>query len=579
MKTLQRVLHYLCRYSFSFVGSILLAGITVAGSLYIPILTGRGIDLVVGTGNVDFDSLEKLLFRMGFVVLITAFSQWGMNACNNRMTYRMVQDIRRDAFAKIGRLPFSYLDSHSHGDVVSRIIADTDQIGEGLLLGFSQIFTGVITIFGTLVFMLMLNVKITLVVVIITPISFVTAGYISRKTYHFFREQSQTRAEETALINEIIGNEKVVQVYGQEENVIHRFEEINRRLGEYSLKAIFFSSLTNPTTRFINSLVYAGVLFTGAFLAISGGITVGQLSCFLSYATQYSKPFNEISGVVTEFQNALACAGRVFELIFSQEEESDENARSLDQVNGEVVLLNVAFSYVKGQDFIKNLNLKAERGERIAIVGPTGCGKTTLINLLMRFYDVSEGEIRVSGIPVRELTRESLRAGFGMVLQDTWIKKGTIADNIRLGRPEASMDDVEQAAREAFAHGFIQKLPGGYQTVIGEDGGSLSEGQKQLLCIARVMLCRPSMLILDEATSSIDTRTECKVQKAFDRLMEGRTCFLVAHRLSTIQEADRILVMDQGKILEQGNHKELMGKKGMYFHLVNSQFQQESTAE
>lgn len=579
MKTLQRVLHYLCRYSFSFVGSILLAGITVAGSLYIPILTGRGIDLVVGTGNVDFDSLEKLLFRMGFVVLITAFSQWGMNACNNRMTYRMVQDIRRDAFAKIGRLPFSYLDSHSHGDVVSRIIADTDQIGEGLLLGFSQIFTGVITIFGTLVFMLMLNVKITLVVVIITPISFVTAGYISRKTYHFFREQSETRAEETALINEIIGNEKVVQVYGQEENVIHRFEEINRRLGEYSLKAIFFSSLTNPTTRFINSLVYAGVLFTGAFLAISGGITVGQLSCFLSYATQYSKPFNEISGVVTEFQNALACAGRVFELIFSQEEESDENARSLDQVNGEVVLLNVAFSYVKGQDFIKNLNLKAERGERIAIVGPTGCGKTTLINLLMRFYDVSEGEIRVSGIPVRELTRESLRAGFGMVLQDTWIKKGTIADNIRLGRPEASMDDVEQAAREAFAHGFIQKLPGGYQTVIGEDGGSLSEGQKQLLCIARVMLCRPSMLILDEATSSIDTRTECKVQKAFDRLMEGRTCFLVAHRLSTIQEADRILVMDQGKILEQGNHKELMGKKGMYFHLVNSQFQQESTAE
>ena len=579
MKTLQRVLHYLCRYSFSFVGSILLAGITVAGSLYIPILTGRGIDLVVGTGNVDFDSLEKLLFRMGFVVLITAFSQWGMNACNNRMTYRMVQDIRRDAFAKIGRLPFSYLDSHSHGDVVSRIIADTDQIGEGLLLGFSQIFTGVITIFGTLVFMLMLNVKITLVVVIITPISFVTAGYISRKTYHFFREQSQTRAEETALINEIIGNEKVVQVYGQEENVIHRFEEINRRLGEYSLKAIFFSSLTNPTTRFINSLVYAGVLFTGAFLAISGGITVGQLSCFLSYATQYSKPFNEISGVVTEFQNALACAGRVFELIFSQEEESDENARSLDQVNGEVVLLNVAFSYVKGQEFIKNLNLKAEQGERIAIVGPTGCGKTTLINLLMRFYDVSEGEIRVSGIPVRELTRESLRAGFGMVLQDTWIKKGTIADNIRLGRPEASMDDVEQAAREAFAHGFIQKLPGGYQTVIGEDGGSLSEGQKQLLCIARVMLCRPSMLILDEATSSIDTRTECKVQKAFDRLMEGRTCFLVAHRLSTIQEADRILVMDQGKILEQGNHKELMGKKGMYFHLVNSQFQQESTAE
>ena len=579
MKTLQRVWHYLCRYSFSFVGSILLAGITVAGSLYIPILTGRGIDLVVGTGNVDFDSLEKLLFRMGFVVLITAFSQWGMNACNNRMTYRMVQDIRRDAFAKIGRLPFSYLDSHSHGDVVSRIIADTDQIGEGLLLGFSQIFTGVITIFGTLVFMLMLNVKITLVVVIITPISFVTAGYISRKTYHFFREQSETRAEETALINEIIGNEKVVQVYGQEENVIHRFEEINRRLGEYSLKAIFFSSLTNPTTRFINSLVYAGVLFTGAFLAISGGITVGQLSCFLSYATQYSKPFNEISGVVTEFQNALACAGRVFELIFSQEEESDENARSLDQVNGEVVLLNVAFSYVKGQDFIKNLNLKAEQGERIAIVGPTGCGKTTLINLLMRFYDVSEGEIRVSGIPVRELTRESLRAGFGMVLQDTWIKKGTIADNIRLGRPEASMDDVEQAAREAFAHGFIQKLPGGYQTVIGEDGGSLSEGQKQLLCIARVMLCRPSMLILDEATSSIDTRTECKVQKAFDRLMEGRTCFLVAHRLSTIQEADRILVMDQGKILEQGNHKELMGKKGMYFHLVNSQFQQESTAE
>lgn len=579
MKTLQRVLRYLCRYSFSFVGSILLAGITVAGSLYIPILTGRGIDLVVGTGNVDFDSLEKLLFRMGFVVLITAFSQWGMNACNNRMTYRMVQDIRRDAFAKIGRLPFSYLDSHSHGDVVSRIIADTDQIGEGLLLGFSQIFTGVITIFGTLVFMLMLNVKITLVVVIITPISFVTAGYISRKTYHFFREQSETRAEETALINEIIGNEKVVQVYGQEENVIHRFEEINRRLGEYSLKAIFFSSLTNPTTRFINSLVYAGVLFTGAFLAISGGITVGQLSCFLSYATQYSKPFNEISGVVTEFQNALACAGRVFELIFSQEEESDENARSLDQVNGEVVLLNVAFSYVKGQEFIKNLNLKAEQGERIAIVGPTGCGKTTLINLLMRFYDVSEGEIRVSGIPVRELTRESLRAGFGMVLQDTWIKKGTIADNIRLGRPEASMDDVEQAAREAFAHGFIQKLPGGYQTVIGEDGGSLSEGQKQLLCIARVMLCRPSMLILDEATSSIDTRTECKVQKAFDRLMEGRTCFLVAHRLSTIQEADRILVMDQGKILEQGNHKELMGKKGMYFHLVNSQFQQESTAE
>lgn len=579
MKTLQRVWHYLCRYSFSFVGSILLAGITVAGSLYIPILTGRGIDLVVGTGNVDFDSLEKLLFRMGFVALITAFSQWGMNACNNRMTYRMVQDIRRDAFAKIGRLPFSYLDSHSHGDVVSRIIADTDQIGEGLLLGFSQIFTGVITIFGTLVFMLMLNVKITLVVVIITPISFVTAGYISRKTYHFFREQSETRAEETALINEIIGNEKVVQVYGQEENVIHRFEEINRRLGEYSLKAIFFSSLTNPTTRFINSLVYAGVLFTGAFLAISGGITVGQLSCFLSYATQYSKPFNEISGVVTEFQNALACAGRVFELIFSQEEESDENARSLDQVNGEVVLLNVAFSYVKGQEFIKNLNLKAEQGERIAIVGPTGCGKTTLINLLMRFYDVSEGEIRVSGIPVRELTRESLRAGFGMVLQDTWIKKGTIADNIRLGRPEASMDDVEQAAREAFAHGFIQKLPGGYQTVIGEDGGSLSEGQKQLLCIARVMLCRPSMLILDEATSSIDTRTECKVQKAFDRLMEGRTCFLVAHRLSTIQEADRILVMDQGKILEQGNHKELMGKKGMYFHLVNSQFQQESTAE
>ena len=540
-----------------------------------PILVGNAIDYIIGPSNVNFRLIAQILAEIGVVIGITALSQWIMNICNNKITYHVTRDIRDEAIEKIEHLPLKYIDGHSYGEIVSRVIADVDQFADGLLMGFTQFFSGVMTILGTLGFMLSINVKITLVVVLITPVSFFVASFIAKRTYKMFKLQSETRGEQTALIDEMIGGQKVVSAYCHEEEAVRQFDEINDRLQKYSLNAIFFSSITNPSTRFVNSLVYAGVAVTGAISAIYGRLTVGQLSCFLSYANQYTKPFNEISGVVTELQNAIACASRVFELIEEEPEAAESsNAVNLENVDGRVDLNDVEFSYVPDKKLIEDFNLHVKKGQKIAIVGPTGCGKTTIINLLMRFYDVNSGSIDVSGVDIRELTRRSLRAGYGMVLQDTWLKSGTIRENIIMGRPDATDEEIIEAAKAAHSHGFIKRLPNGYDTVIGEDGGSLSQGQKQLLCITRVMLCHPPMLILDEATSSIDTRTEIKIQNAFNKLMEGRTSFIVAHRLSTIQSADVILVMKDGHIIEQGNHEELLAKNGFYKKLYESQFAQ-----
>ncbi len=573
--TMGKVLRYIRRYWFFVALSILCAAVTVALTLYVPILTGDAIDYIIDKGLVNFDPVLSIVKKIVVVVLLTAVSQWMMNVSNNRIAYHVIHDIRREAFHKIEILPLKYIDGHSYGEVVSRVIADVDQFSDGLLMGFTQLFTGVITILGTLLFMISLNGKITLVVVLVNPVSLFVAAFIAKKTYSMFKLQSETRGEQTALIDEMIGNQKVVQAFGQEDEVLERFDEINERLGKCSLKAIFFSSTTNPATRFVNSLVYTGVGLTGAISAISGGITVGQLSCFLSYANQYTKPFNEISGVVTELQNALACAARIFELIEEEPQIAEaENAAVLKEVDGTVALKDVYFSYTPKQKLIQNFNLSVKQGQRVAIVGPTGCGKTTVINLLMRFYDVNSGSIKVSGTDIREATRASLRTSFGMVLQETWLKAGTIRENLAMGKPGASEEEIIAAAKAAHAHSFIKRLPQGYDTEIGEDGGSLSQGQKQLLCIARVMLCLPPMLILDEATSSIDTRTELKIQNAFAKMMEGRTSFIVAHRLSTIQTADIILVMKDGNIIEQGNHETLLKKGGFYANLYNSQFVQ-----
>ncbi len=572
-KVIKKVLRRIKKYWFFLVLSVLMAIITVASTLYVPILIGKAIDYIVGANNVDFENIKSILFTIAVFIGITALSQWIMNICNNKITYHVVRDIRDEAIEKIQRLPLKYIDGHSYGEVVSRVIADVDQFADGLLMGFTQFFIGVMTIIGTLGFMLMINFKITLVVVFVTPLSFFVASFIAKKTYMMFKLQSETRGEQTAFIDEIIGGQKVVKAYNHEETSIHQFDEINEKLQKYSLRAIFFSSLTNPSTRFVNSLVYAGVAVTGAISAIYGGITVGQLSSFLSYANQYTKPFNEISGVVTELQNALACASRVFELIEECSEVPDSpSAKRAIQIDGTVDLDNVFFSYIPDKKLIENFNLHVKKGQKVAIVGPTGCGKTTIINLLMRFYDVDSGKISVSGINIKDMTRNALRSGYGMVLQETWLKSGTIRDNIVMGKPDATDEEVIAAAKAAHSHSFIKRLSDGYNTIIGEDGGGLSQGQKQLLCITRVMLCHPSMLILDEATSSIDTRTEVKIQKAFDKLMEGRTSFIVAHRLSTIQAADIILVMKDGHIIEQGNHKELLAKGGFYKNLYESQF-------
>lgn len=570
---LKKVFKYIKRYIPLLIFSLILSGITVALTLYFPILTGRAIDKIIEAGKVDFDSISTILIQAGFVVVIAAVAQWLTNVSNNKMTYNIVRDIRKDAFDKIEKLPLSYIDSHSHGDMVSRIIADVDTFAEGLLMGFTQLFTGVATIAGTLIFMLSINVKIAIVVVVITPLSLFVASFIAKNTYSMFQQQTKTRGEQTALIDEMIGNQKVVQAFSYEDDALERFDEINGRLFKCSLRATFFSSLTNPSTRFINSIVYAAVGIFGALAAIMGKITIGQLTCFLSYANQYTKPFNEISGVVTELQNALACAARIFELI---EEEADTpdaaDAVELEVADGHVDIENIYFSYVPEQKLIEDFNLHVEPGQRVAIVGPTGCGKTTLINLLMRFYDVNSGTINVSGMDSNKITKSSLRLNYGMVLQETWLKSGTIKENIIMGKPEATDEEIIAAAKASHAHSFIKRLPDGYDTVIGEDGGSLSQGQKQLLCITRVMLCLPPMLILDEATSSIDTRTEIRIQKAFLTMMKGRTSFIVAHRLSTIREADVIIVMKEGKIIEQGNHESLLKENGFYATLYNSQF-------
>ena len=574
-RTLKKVMLRIKRYWVYLIISILMAVITVASSLYAPILVGNAIDYIIGPGDVDFIGVRSVIMKFALVIVCTAVSQWIMNICNNKIIYHVTRNIRDEAIEKIEHLPLSYIDSHSYGEVVSRVIADVDQFADGLLMGFTQFFTGVTTIVGTLLFMIMINVRITLVVVLITPVSFLVAGFIAKKTYSMFKLQSETRGEQTALIDEMIGGQKVVKAYNHEQETMDKFDEINERLQKYSLKAIFFSSITNPATRFVNSLVYAGVAVTGAISAINGGISVGQLATFLSYANQYTKPFNEISGVITELQNALACAARVFELIEEQPEIADKpDAVVLDNADGSISLENVYFSYTKDKELITDFNLNVEPGQKIAIVGPTGCGKTTIINLLMRFYDVDSGSIKVSDVDIKDMTRHSLRAGFGMVLQDTWLRAGTIRDNIIMGKPDATEEEIIEAAKAAHAHSFIKRLPDGYDTVIGEDGGSLSQGQKQLLCITRVMLCRPPMLILDEATSSIDTRTELKIQNAFNKLMEGRTSFIVAHRLSTIQSADLILVMKDGHIIEQGKHRELLAKGGFYKNLYESQFAQ-----
>ncbi len=572
---IKKVLQYLKKYWFYMILSLILAFVSVVLTLYIPVLTGDAIDYIIGKGQVDFDTMMQILKKMVVVIAITAVAQWLMNVCNNKVTYRVVQDIRTEAFAKLERLPLKYLDAHSYGEIVSRVIADVDQFADGLLMGFTQFFTGVITIFGTLVFMLSVNVKIALVVILLTPLSFVVAGFIAKRTFSMFKLQSETRGEQTAYIEEMIGNQKVVQAFERQEETMEHFDEINNRLEKCSLKAIFYSSTVNPSTRFINALVYAGVGVAGALTAIAGGISVGRLSCFLSYANQYTKPFNEISGVVTELQNALACAARVFELIEEEPEvPDDENAIVLKDVDGTVALEHVYFSYTPEKKLIEDFNLQVKPGQRVAIVGPTGCGKTTLINLLMRFYDVNSGVISVSGHPIENITRESLRSNYGMVLQETWLKQGTVRENLLMGKPDATEEEMIAAAKAAHAHGFIKRLPKGYDTVIGEDGGSLSQGQKQLLCITRIMLSLPPMLILDEATSSIDTRTEMRIQNAFATMMKGRTSFIVAHRLSTIQEADIILVMKDGHIIEQGNHETLLAQGGFYATLYNSQFVQ-----
>ena len=573
MATMRKVLHYMKRYVPLLIFSIILAAVSVALTLYFPILTGRAIDLILAKGRVDFDGMFVILRRGVIVVGITALAQWLMNMSNNKMTYHIVQDIRKDAFEKLEKLPLKYIDSHSHGDMVSRIIADVDTFADGLLMGFTQLFSGVATILGTLIFMLTINVKITCAVVLITPLSLFVASFIAKKTYAMFKLQSKTRGEQTAHIEEMIGNQKVVQAFNHEDEALETFDEINQRLQKCSLRAIFFSSITNPSTRFVNSLVYATVGLTGALSALTGGITVGQLSCFLTYANQYTKPFNEISGVITELQNALACAARIFELIEEEAEIPDApEAVELQEADGHVEIEHVYFSYVPEQKLIEDFNLKVTPGQRVAIVGPTGCGKTTLINLLMRFYDANSGKIRVSGHEINQITRHSLRQNYGMVLQETWLKAGTIRENIIMGKPDATEEEMIAAAKASHAHSFIKRLPDGYDTVITEDGGNLSQGQKQLLCITRVMLCLPPMLILDEATSSIDTRTEMRIQNAFLKMMNGRTSFIVAHRLSTIREADIILVMNQGKIIEQGNHEELLAMNGFYANLYNSQF-------
>ena len=572
-ETMKRVLKYIRKYTPALVLSLLLAGLTVLLTLYIPILTGNAVDLIIGKGQVDMPGIFAIMKKIAIAMIITAVGQWVMNTCNNYITYHVIRDIRTDAFAKLEILPLKYLDAHAYGDIVSRVIADVDTFADGLLMGFTQLFTGVLTILCTLGFMLVTNVPITLVVVCITPVSFLVAKFIATKTYSMFKEQSETRGEQTSLIEEMIDNQKIVNTFSRGEAVKSKFGEINGRLQKCSLKAIFFSSITNPATRFVNSLVYAGVGVFGALVAIKGGISVGRLSCFLSYANQYTKPFNEISGVITELQNAFVCAGRIFELIDEEPQVPDAaDARVLEEAQGNVELKNVYFQYVPEKKLIQNFNLQVKPGQRVAIVGPTGCGKTTVINLLMRFYDVNSGSIKVDGTDIRDITRGSLRTNYGMVLQETWLRSGTIRDNICMGKPDATEEEIIRAAKASHAHGFIKRLPKGYDTVITEDGGSLSQGQKQLLCITRVMLCLPPMLILDEATSSIDTRTEIKIQNAFATMMEGRTSFIVAHRLSTIQSADVILVMKDGNIIEQGNHETLLAQGGFYANLYNSQF-------
>lgn len=571
--TMKRVLKYIRKYTPALVLSLLLAGLTVLLTLYIPILTGNAVDLIIGKGQVDMPGIFAIMKKIAIAMIITAVGQWVMNTCNNYITYHVIRDIRTDAFAKLEILPLKYLDAHAYGDIVSRVIADVDTFADGLLMGFTQLFTGVLTILCTLGFMLVTNVPITLVVVCITPVSFLVAKFIATKTYSMFKEQSETRGEQTSLIEEMIDNQKIVNTFSRGEAVKGQFGEINGRLQKCSLKAIFFSSITNPATRFVNSLVYAGVGVFGALVAIKGGISVGRLSCFLSYANQYTKPFNEISGVVTELQNAFVCAGRIFELIDEEPQVPDAaDARVLEEAQGNVDLKDVYFQYVPEKKLIQNFNLQVKPGQRVAIVGPTGCGKTTVINLLMRFYDVNSGSIKVDGTDIRDITRGSLRTNYGMVLQETWLRSGTIRDNICMGKPDATEEEIIAAAKASHAHSFIKRLPQGYDTVITEDGGSLSQGQKQLLCITRVMLCLPPMLILDEATSSIDTRTEIKIQNAFAKMMEGRTSFIVAHRLSTIQSADVILVMKDGNIIEQGNHETLLAQGGFYANLYNSQF-------
>lgn len=576
-ETLMKVLTYCKPYGFLIGITILMALVSVAFSLYLPVLTGDAVDRIALLGTEYAGDFWKefgiLLSKMGIVIGLSAFAQWIMNICNNRIVYQITQDIRKKAFRRLEELPLSYLDVHAHGDIVSRVIADVDQFADGLLLGFTQLFTGIVTILGTLGFMFSIHVGIAVVVVVVTPVSLFVASFIAKKTFQMFRLQSETRGEQTAFINEMIGGQKVVQSFNREEETLERFDEINQRLESCSLRATFFSSLTNPSTRFVNSLVYTGVGLTGAFAVIRGAFSVGQLTCFLSYANQYTKPFNEISGVITELQNALACGARIFELMEEKPQVPDaEKEVVLSDVEGRVALSHVSFSYVPDKKLIQDLNLQVRPGQRIAIVGPTGCGKTTIINLLMRFYDVSGGSIEVDGANVKDITRRSLRTSYGMVLQDTWLRRGTVRDNIVIGKPDATEEEIVAAAKASYAHSFIRRLPKGYDTVIGEDGGSLSGGQKQLLCITRVMLCLPPMLILDEATSSIDTRTEMKIQKAFTKMMEGRTSFIVAHRLSTIQNADVILVMKDGQIIEQGNHQELLAQNGFYAELYNSQF-------
>lgn len=573
---LKKVFSYVARYKFYIAASILFALVSSLGALYIPILIGRAIDLIIGAGNVDFKGVTSVLIEIAVIVGVCALSQWIMNASNNKITFNVVRDMRRKAFAKIERLPISYIDSHPTGEIVSRVIADVDQFADGLLMGFTQFFTGVVTIVGTLAFMLSINVWIAIVVVVVTPLSLLLAAFIAKKTYKMFKLQSETRGEQTAFIDEMIGGQKTVTAYSHGDDNMKTFDEINARLEKYSLRAVFFSSITNPGTRFVNAIVYAAVAFSGALLAVKAhqaAITVGVLASFLAYANQYTKPFNEISEVITELQNAIACAGRLFELLEEESVPADrDGAIELHEVNGALELRAVDFSYTENQHLIENFNLSVKAGQRVAIVGPTGCGKTTLINLLMRFYDVKSGTIRIDGCDYNDVTRQSLRESFGMVLQDTWLKSGTVRDNLIIGAPDATDEEIIEAAKKAHSHSFIKRLPNGYNTVLGEDGGSLSQGQKQLLCITRLMLCKPSMLILDEATSSIDTRTEIRIQKAFSALMQGRTTFIVAHRLATVREADIILVMKDGNIIEQGTHSELLKQKGFYCELYNSQF-------